>query len=65
MVLYTGWPGWDRTEQEGTGPTQVAEATGSTRAAAATQEGPVHMLVVFFVIVSLLSSFLHFTLLLF
>ena len=61
---YTGWPGRDGTEQEGTGPTQVAEATESTRAAAATREGPVHMLL-FFVIVSLLSSFLHFSFLLF
>ena len=61
---YAGWRGRDGTEQEGTGPTQVAKATGSTRAAAASREGPVRMLL-FFVIVSLLSSFLHFTLLLF
>ena len=61
---YTGWPGRDGTEQEGAGLTQVAEATGSTRAAAATREGPLHTLL-FFVIVSLLSSFLYLTLLLF
>ena len=61
---YTGLPGWNGTEQEETGLTQAAETTGSTRAATATRKGPVRMLL-FFVIVSLLSSFLHFTLLLF
>ena len=60
----TGCPGRDGTEQEETRPTQAAEATGSMRAATATREGPVRMLL-FVVIVSLLSSFLHFTLLLF
>ena len=35
---HTGWPQWDGTEQEGTGPTQAAAAIGSTRATPATRK---------------------------
>ena len=53
------------TERNGTGPTRAAEATGPTRAEAATREGQQVRMLLFFVIVSLLSSFLRLTLLLF
>ena len=64
MVTQGGRVGTKQNKKEWGRHRYLAEATGSTRAAAATQEGPVHMLL-FFVIVSLLSTFLHFTLLLF
>ena len=55
----------DGRERNETGLTQAAAATGPTQAATATWKGQqVHMLLCF-VIVSLLSSFLHLTLLLF
>ena len=52
---YTGWPGRDKTEQEGTGTTQAAVATILTRAATATQEatGSTHAII-------FLSLFLYF-----
>ena len=53
------------TERNGTGPTRAAAATGRTQATTATREGQQVRMLLFFVIVSLLSSFLHLTLLLF
>ena len=61
---YTGCPGWDGTEQDGA-VTGSGTATRPTWAATATREGQQVCMLLFFVIVSLLSSFLLFTILLF
>ena len=62
MVTQGDRGGMERNE---TGPTWSAAATGPTRAATATREGQQVRMLLFFVIVSLLSSFLHLTHLLF